>query len=101
MNVDMNEDLFVKLSDIAMEWGKHWADQDNRFENANPGAEYNSPISYGWKYAYWFPSAESMILARSWIMEQGHKCDILWDMYYTEYALLTDYWPANMKHWSK
>ena len=104
MNVDMSEDLFLKLFDCAMEWGLDWADQDDRFENANPGTVSSDPISYGWKYVFWFPSATSMILARSWIMEQGHKCDIVWDMADNpapQYALLTDYWPVNMKHWTK
>jgi hypothetical protein len=104
MNVDMNEEMFLKLFDAAMEWGEHWQDQAERFENANPGTEYNDPISFAWKYVFWLPSAASMILARSWIMEQGHKCEIVWDMAENpapQYALLTDYWPVNMKHWSK
>lgn len=97
MKVYMDAHMFEYLTQNSMEWGESWRAHDGRFENHSAEKADTAP-SYDWKIAYWIgDDAASMILARSWIIEQGHECALLWDMAEHPngdlfgWVLLTDY----------
>ena len=94
MKIDMNEAMFEVLVETSMAWGKGWREQLDRFECVFGDAPYPS---LDWSMAYWVGNnPASMILARSWLMEEGHDFEIVWDMAeHLSYALLTNYRTAS------
>ena len=94
MKIDMNEAMFEALVETSMAWGKSWRDKLDRFECVW-GDDY--PPSLEWSMAYWVgDNPASMILARSWLIEEGHDFEIVWDMTeHPSYAFLTNYRTAS------
>lgn len=97
MNVHMDAQMFEFLFETSMEWGESWRAHDGRFEN-HDSDNPDTPPSYDWKIAYWFGNdTAAMILARSWIIEQGYGCALLNDLAEHPngdplgWVLLTDY----------
>lgn len=80
MQVHMNEQMFEFLTETSMRWGESWRAHDGRFENYS-GDSFDAAPSYTWKMAYWIGnSTADMILARSWLIDQGHDFELLNDL---------------------
>tara|TARA_Y200000002_G_scaffold302081_1_gene257374 strand:+ start:113 stop:538 length:426 start_codon:yes stop_codon:yes gene_type:complete len=100
MNVHMDESMFELLTQGSMEWGEKWREQLDRFECH--GKHHTESPSLAWEMAYWIGgSPASMVLARSWLLEEGHDFELVWDMAQYEdgacfgYAILTNYRTAS------
>lgn len=96
MKVHMDEAMFDALVETSMEWGERWRDKLDRFEGA--GVLEWEPPELSWGMAYWVgTNPASMILARSWLLEQDEACQVVWDMAehaegdWFGYVLLTHY----------
>jgi hypothetical protein len=101
MKVDMNEAMFEALTETSMEWGERWREKLDRFECVWGDAPYPS---LDWSMAYWVGNnPASMILARSWLLDEGHDFEIVWDMAehaegdWSGYAILTNYRSASWR----
>ncbi len=71
-----------------MGWkGNDWETHADRFD---------LPISYDWKVCCWFDSATSMILARTFLQNNGHAYQESYDNAMEAHVLLTNYDPSNM-----
>ena len=100
MTIDMNEAMFEVLVETSMEWGERWREQLDRFECH--GKHHTEEPSLAWQMIYWIgDNPASMILARSWLIEEGHDFEIVWDMAehpsgeWFGYAFLTNYRTAS------
>ena len=100
--IHMDESMFVLLTENSTRWGSHWEDKADRFE---PHAKhYTESPGFQWKMAYWVgDNAANVVLARSWLIDQGHDFELVWDMAvhpngeYLGYALLTDFETESWK----
>lgn len=82
MNLSVTEKDFIHLWDTSMEWGEFWREKSERFD---------PPISYHWKRAYWFYSYANLLVARSFLNEQGYETQTTFDDGVDSWLLLTDY----------
>lgn len=82
MEIVMMESDFENLWSTSMGWGKDWEKRKERFE---------TPISYHWKMAYWFSSYSSLLIARSWLLTNGHETQTTFDTAMDEWLIVTDY----------
>lgn len=98
--IHMDESMFVALTETSMEWGERWREQLDRFECH--GKHYTESPSLAWEMIYWIgENPASMVLARSWLLDEGHDLEIVWDMAehpngaLLGYAILTNYRTAD------
>ena len=100
MKIHMDESMFEVLVETSMEWGERWREQLDRFECTE---DWEQRPSLEWEIIYWIgENPASMVLARSWLLDQGHDVEAVWDM--TEhkdgvfgYAILTNYRTASWR----
>ena len=79
---------FDLLTDTAMSWkGNDWEIQSHRFTNS---------VTFDWVAVYWFDSATNMILARTFLEQNGHAYQESYDENMTSFVLLTNYDAYNM-----
>ncbi len=79
MKITSND--FTNLFDTSMEWGKDWEHMAYRFD---------LKISYKWDRAYWFENYANLIIARTYLEQNGYEYEITSDMA-GGWAILTDY----------
>ena len=92
MDIRMTGEDFQRLASTSMSWGSHWAAHDGRFENFTAGKAFDAPCGYDWAMAYWLGEcAAGQILAASFLADQGHDYELLWDLDSQEWVLVTDY----------
>ena len=100
--IHMNESMFEILTSTSMRWGSQWEAKSDRFE---VHAKHHTELpGFQWKMAYWVgENAASTVLARSWLIDQGHDFELVWDMAehpngeYLGWVLLTDYETESWK----
>ena len=95
MQVHMNEEMFQHLYESMTYWKKYedWKFKEDRFEQATPGKSHEENFSYEWERIYWVGDhTASMILATSWIKEQGEDFELLWD--------LAEHWNGDSLGWA-
>jgi len=105
MKIDMDESMFELLTQGSMEWGEKWREQLDRFEGhggLDNFENYTESPSLAWEMVYWIgENPASLVLARSWLLEEGHDFQIVWDMEehwngeFFGYAILTNYRTAS------
>jgi hypothetical protein len=79
---------FDLLTDTAMGWkGNDWEIQSHRFTNN---------VTFDWVAVYWFDSATNMILARTFLEQNGHAYQESYDENMESFVLLTNYDSYNM-----
>jgi len=101
MKIHMNEAMFEALTETSMAWGEGWREKLDRFECFGNDAQYPS---LDWSMAYWVgDNPASLVLVLSWLIEEGHDFEIVWDMAehpngaLLGYAFLTNYRTASWK----
>ena len=83
MDIVITADDFEMLTSTQMEWGNVFGeDRLERFE---------LDFKPDFKYIFWVESAASMILARQFLLEEGHRFYKSFDSVAGEYVLFTDY----------
>ena len=88
-----NED-FMHLHNTSMEWGEHWKEQAERFEP--------TVTDFEWRWAYWFDSYPSLLLARQALEQQDIPSRSFWDMASREsYEARKLIIPEHMPEWLK
>lgn len=86
MKITAND--FDLLTDTAMGWkGNGWEVQADRFNNS---------VTFDWVAAYWFDSVTNMILARTYLEQNGHDYQASYDENMESFVLLTNYDSYNM-----
>ena len=112
MNVHMDESMFETLTQGSMEWGEKWREKLDRFENHGGLENFDAYTEFpdlAWEMIYWIGvNAASLVLARSWLLEESHDFEIVWDMEehwngeLFGYAILTNYrtaaWREQHEH---
>ena len=80
---------FELLVETAMGWkGNDWESQSHRF---------TPDVTFDWAVCYWVgESATSMILARTFLEENGYDCQESYDENFDSFILLTNYDAHNM-----
>jgi hypothetical protein len=79
---------FDALAETIMGWkGNGWEIQADRFTDN---------VSFDWAVCYWIDSVASMILARTFLEENGHVFEQSYDENMESYILLTNYDSYNM-----
>jgi hypothetical protein len=79
----ITEKDFDLLTDTVMGWnGNDWHLQNHRFLD---------DVSFDWKVCYWVESATSMILARTFLEQNGHKHEVSYDEALESFVLLTNF----------
>ena len=83
---------FQYLWGTAMNWGKDWKDQEDRFE---VNGSHTEEINWEFKKAYWIGKEySSVIFAKIFLTSQNEPYQILWDLNSCadgEWVVLTDY----------
>ena len=86
MKITAND--FDLLTDTAMGWkGNGWEVQADRFTNS---------VTFDWAAAYWFDSVTNMILARTYLEQNGHDYQASYDENMESFVLLSNYDSYNM-----
>jgi len=86
MKITAND--FDLLTDTAMGWkGNDWESQADRFTKS---------VSFDWVAVYWFDSITNMILARTFLEQNGHDYQESYDENMESFVLLTNYDSYNM-----
>ena len=79
---------FDALTETIMGWkGNGWEIQADRFTDK---------VSFDWAVCYWIDSVASMILARTFLEDNGHDFEQSYDENMESYILLTNYDSYNM-----
>jgi hypothetical protein len=79
---------FDALTETIMGWkGNGWEVQADRFTDK---------VSFDWAVCYWIDSVSSMILARTFLEDNGHTFEQSYDENMESYILLTNYDSYNM-----
>ena len=79
---------FDALTETIMGWkGNGWEIQADRFTDN---------VSYDWAVCYWIDSVASMILARTFLEDNGHVFEQSYDENMESYILLTNYDSYNV-----
>lgn len=79
---------FDALTETIMGWkGNGWEIQADRFTDK---------VSFDWAVCYWIDSVASMILARTFLEDNGHVFEQSYDENMESYILLTNYDSYNM-----
>jgi hypothetical protein len=79
---------FDALTETIMGWkGNDWEIQADRFTDK---------VSFDWAVCYWIDSVASMILARTFLEDNGHVFEQSYDENMESYILLTNYDSYNM-----
>ena len=79
---------FDALTETIMGWkGNGWEIQADRFTDN---------VSFDWAVCYWIDSVASMILARTFLEDNGHVFEQSYDENMESYILLTNYDSYNM-----
>lgn len=92
MQIRFDEHDFEKLFTNSHPWTPGFA-ADDRWEfetSSDPGRGRGSDLDK-WAFAYWVPEWARVILMRSWLDEQSHRYDVVYDTPSDEYVILTDY----------
>lgn len=90
ITVSMDEHDFEQLADNSMKWsGGGWEEQLDRFLPYGNAKE----VCLSYSFAYWYPNATSMLLARSFLDAAGEHYQVLFDEAdgTTPYVITTDY----------
>jgi hypothetical protein len=75
VTLELDHADFERLSVDRMEWhGLGWHDMPGRFRNVQDG-----DIDWGYRRAYWYADAQSMILARSYLHTNSEAHQVLTD----------------------
>ena len=77
----ITSDDFTSLFDTSMEWGREWEIQSDRF---------SPDVSYDWKRAYWYESYANLMIARTYLSQEGYECQMSSDET-GGWVILTDY----------
>jgi hypothetical protein len=81
MNITAKD--FDALTDTVMGWKANgWEVQSDRFLDK---------VSFDWAVCYWVDSAASLILARTFLENNGHDFEESYDENMESYILLTNY----------
>jgi hypothetical protein len=79
---------FDSLTETIMGWkGNGWEIQADRFTDK---------VSFDWAVCYWIDSVASMILARTFLEDNGHAFEQSYDENMESYILLSNYDSYNM-----
>ena len=74
---------FEALSNTQMQWkGYDWEKQSGRF---------TSPPNFDFKWGYWFDCYSALVLARTFLSNNGLAFQHFFDEETEEYVLITDY----------
>lgn len=82
INIQMVEEDFEHLTYNSMAWGKHWANQADRFD-PQPMLE--------WKWAYWVENYVEVLLARAFLSQQNAETQTVYDKGFGSFVILTNY----------
>jgi hypothetical protein len=86
MNITAKD--FDALTDTIMGWkGNDWEIQAHRFTDQ---------VSFDWAVCYWVQTAANLILARTFLEDNDHACQVSYDENMESYILLTNYDSYNM-----
>jgi len=86
--MDITAKDFDALTDTAMGWkGNGWEIQSDRFTDM---------VTFDWAVCYWVDSAASLILAKTFLQDNGHSYQESYDENMESYILLTNYDSYNM-----
>jgi hypothetical protein len=86
MNITAKD--FDALTDTVMGWkGNGWEIQSDRFTDM---------VTFDWAVCYWVDSASSLILAKTFLQNNGHSYQESYDENMESYILLTNYDSYNM-----
>lgn len=84
MDIIVTAKDFEQLCNTQMQWNNQgWEEQLSRFTDLD--------VLPAFDFAFWFSDAASMILARHFLIENGHPFKQTWDEACMEYVLITDY----------
>jgi hypothetical protein len=86
--MNITEQDFDLLTESIMGWkGNGWEVQADRFTNG---------VTFDWTACYWFNTPSNMILARTFLENNGHTFQQSYDENMGYYILLTNYDCHNM-----
>lgn len=92
MQIRFDEHDFEKLYVNSTPWTPELAAYDVwEFEASSDPDRSQDSNRAKWSFGYWVPQWTQVILMRSWLDEQSHLYDIMWDTAEDEYVILTDY----------
>ena len=84
MDIIVTAEDFEQLANIQHEWNNvDWENQLERFTDLD--------VKPGFEFAFWYSDRSSLILARHFLVENGHPFKQTWDDGCEEYVLITDY----------
>ena len=82
ITLTITEHDFEHLHHTSMAWGKSWAKQKSRFEDA--------PL-FTWKMAYWVENYVEVLLCQGFLSAHNFESQTVYDTAYDCWLILTDY----------